>query len=275
VTDYPDWTVPQANANSIAATGVPLLANPGTLLNTTYVINAGANTTPTSLPFNQPGYEVWLGPYETGAGGAGPLEVSMQWLDSTGSQVIATETWDVWPGTMFATHEVYGKGPTKGGILQLIITNTSAAMQYTVPIRIYQRSHLYTRDDWRTRFYTNSASSNLIAPNDPTSGLLGNRSLSINAASSDTSELPLYSGLAYLYFDTSSGLADMTLTIQDSADPNGVGVGTRIQRYKTPAGGIFSQQIALPRYQCRVVMLNSNAGAQTLFYTLHTIEQAV
>ena len=97
---------------------------------------------------------------------------------------------------------------------------------------------------------------------------------SLAAGALVTLELPLYSGPCYLYFQTSSGLADMTFTIQDSANPNSVGLGSKILQFISSGTGLGAAQIMLPRYQCRVQMKNNNAAVQTCNFTLHAIEQA-
>lgn len=274
VSDYPDWSVPQAGANAIASTGVPLLSAPGSIYSNTLVIAAGTTQFTADLPITQPGYEVTLQAYSSGSGSAGPLEISMIWLDSTNVFTISQETWDIWPAAAIGQHFLYGKGPTKGSNLQIEFINTSSAMQYTVVIEVYQRSHLYTRDDWRSRQYGSTASGGTLATSDLTTGLLAYRNVDIAAAGNDTSELPLYSGPAYLWFQTQSGTTDMTVTIQSSANPGGPALATKFMLFKSGSNGLFGAQIELPRYQARIVMNNGNAALQFCTYSLFTVEQA-
>jgi hypothetical protein len=274
VTDYADWGVPQANANMIAATGVPLLGNPNVLLNAAPVIAPGATYLSPNLPVSQLGYEIAIQPFASGSGSAGPLEIEVNWQDATATYTIELENWLIWPGAAAGGHLIYGKGPTKGGIVQISIINGSSAMAYTAPIQVWQRSHPYTRDDWRSRFYVNSASGNAIATTDLTTSLIGYRNVSVAAAGLDASELPLYSGPCTLWFQTASGTTDMVLTIQSSAGANQPSLGTKIFQMPSPAGGAFSAQIVLPRYQCRVQMQNKNAAAQACAYGLFTVEQS-
>jgi hypothetical protein len=274
VTDYQDWGVPQANASMIAATGVPLLGAPNLLLNDAPVINAGGTYFPAALPVSQVGYEISLQPFASGSGSQNSIKVIFTWLDVTGNFPIAIETWYIWPGNTTAAHYIYGKGPTKGSILQVSIINGSSAMQYTVPIQIWQRSHPYTRDDWRSRIYIGTTASIPIATNDLTSSLIGYRSAFLATAASDTTELPLYSGPCVLWYQTSSGAADMVLTIQSSANPNGPGVGLKFYQSFSDVTGVLVQEVVLPRYQCRVVMKNNNAASATCIYSLFTVEQS-
>jgi hypothetical protein len=275
MTDYPDWTVPQASANAVATTGVPLITLPNTLVNASYVINPGATSGPAFVTSNQPSYEVYLNAYESGSGSAGPLQITMQWSDVTGFIVVAEEIWYVWPGVTNGAHYVNGKGPAKGGQLIVKLANMSSAMQYTVNLAVYARSHLYTRDDWRSTFYGTTSAPNAVAASDPPAGFLGNGSASIAAAGTQTYELPLYSGPAYLYFDTSSATTDCQLQLTNSADVNVESAGTRLQRYQSGTLGTFAQQIWLPRFQTRVTLTNNNAAAKTCYFSLYTVEQSV
>lgn len=274
MTDYADWGVPQANANSIAATGVPLLGNPNLLLDANPAIAAAGTYFSPVLLISQLGYEISIQPFASGSGAAGPIEIQMQWLDITGTFTIELESWWIWPGNTSSAHYVYGKGPTKGSLLQISIVNGSSAMTYTVPIQVWQRSHPYTRDDWRSRVYIGGESGNLIAVTDLSTSLIGYRNISLAAAAIDVTELPLYSGPCMLWFQTGSGTTDMQLTIQSSAGVNQPAIGTKIYQENTPAGGVQYRQIVLPRYQCRAQMKNNNAAAQGCAYSLFAFEQS-
>jgi hypothetical protein len=274
MTDYADWTVPQANADSIAATGVPLLGAPNALLNAAPNVLPSTPYISANLPISQLGYEVAIRPAQSGAGAAAPLMVEFTWLDSSATIAVASETWWVWPGVTTGDHIIYGKGPTKGSFLQVAIQNTSGTMTYSVPIQIWQRSHPYTRDDWRSRVYTTTASGVSVTNSDLSVSLIGYRLATIAAAGIDNTDLPLYSGPCFLYGQTASGAADMLLTVQSSADATAPAIGSKFFQFTTAANGIFSQQIVLPRYQCRVQLKNNNAAAQACYYSLYALEQS-
>lgn len=273
-TDYPDWGVPQANASAIAATGVPLLTASAPLLTAVTTINAGAAYDSAAIPITQPAYEVSLYIAESGSGAASPVQVTMNWYNAPLTELASTETYYLWPGTTGSNHTIFGKGPAKSNYLQVQVSNASAAMQYTMTMYVYARSHIYTRDDWRSVNYVTTASGNTIANCDPTAGLLGTNLANVGAGAVQTYELPLYSGLAYLYFDTASNTTDMLVTPTSSAGTDGLGVGARLQRYSSGALGTFFGQIALPKFQCRLLLHNGNAAAQNLFYSLYAIDQA-
>jgi hypothetical protein len=272
--DYPDWGAPQANASAIAVTGVPLLVASTPLVTAVDAINAGANYASGYIPVEQPSYEATIYIGETGSGAAGPVQVVMSWWNAAATELATQETYYIWPGAGGSNHAIFGKGPSKSNLLQVTVANTSAAMQYTMTLFVYQRSHVYTRDDWRSVNYTQSASGNAIATCDPTAGLLGTNIPSIAAAATSTFELPLYAGPAYLYFDTTSATSDLLVTLTSSAGTDGLGVGARLQRYQSGALGTFAGQIALPRFQTRLLITNKNAGLQTAFFSLYTIDQS-
>jgi hypothetical protein len=272
--DYADFSAPQANANTIAATGVPLLTLPGAALSVTQPINAGASYTSGFLPMDQPSYEIAISVFETGAGGAAPLRVQMQWYDDTTSNLISQETYFIWGGISAGDHSIFGRGPVKGSFLVVFVFNDSVAMQYTAVIRAYQRSHMYTRDEWRSFNYATSSAASPVAVNDLTADLAGYRLTTIAGGGVDTSELPLYFGPCYLFFQTASNAADMTLTVQSSANYAEIGSGAKFLQFLTSATGVFGGVIVLPRYQCRIQMKNGNAAAQACFYSLHTYDQA-
>jgi hypothetical protein len=270
--DYPDWSVPQANASSIASTGVPLLSMPNELYNATTVMAAGATTGIVAIPISQPSYEISVNAFQSGAGAAGPLEITATWFDSSGLFNVDGQKWCIWPGTSTLGHIVVGHGPTRASQLVLQYANKSTVMQYSVQVQVFGRSHLYDNDDWRSFNYINTASGGTLATMDMQSTLIGYRALSVGAGATDTTELPLYCGPALLWADTSSAGADLNLTIQNSANSEGNGLGNLIYRQISGANGYVTAELALPRYQCKIALLNSNAAAKTLRYVLHTIE---
>lgn len=271
-TDFPDWSPHVAQAQQIAATGVPLLSAKNLLGSAT--TNVAANTLVSVGPFaiSQPSYELQITAYQNGAGSASPLQMLVNWNDSTTSATTAQELWYIWPGVAISDHIIYGKGPTKADQLVIQFNNLSSAMPYSVFWRAFQSSRLFTRDDLRSIQYLTTASGGALPTQDVRATLLGFQSVSVNAGASVATELPLYAGPAQLYADTGSGTTDFNLKIQDSAQPNAEGTGTRLLQFQSDSHGLILAQIALPRYQCRVSMLNSNAAAKFLTYSLHSID---
>lgn len=266
--DYPDWSAPQAHANSIASTGVPLLTVPTQLANVTQTLTAGQDVTSPAYSMTQVAYEVALFAVSNGAGGAGPLLVNMIWRDSTGTYLLGNEEWWIWPGTAGNIHQIIGTGPCKGAQLFIELKNTSAAMSYSVQYVLYARSNVYTRDDWRTVAYAASASGNAVAAADPSSLHMAYGSSSVAAAGNKIWEIPLITGPCMMHCSTSSVATDMSVTIQNSANGNDPSINVALIHYKSDVNGYVTGFLVLPRFNCRVTLANANAGAQTLSFSL-------
>lgn len=270
--DYADWTAPQAHADAIAATGAPPLTLFNGIANNLTSLPAGFGGFVPNFFIVQPSYEVFINAFETGAGAAGPLEIRMQWYEDTGTTFIDQQSYWVWPGTTTLTSMLCGKGPTRGGLLSISLINHSAAMSYDVHTWLYQRSHFYTRDDWRHTFFTASASGLAIPANEPVSGLICQTGPVVAANSNSRVQLPLYTGQVQIYADTTSNTTDMTLRFQNNSNLNASALGTRTQLIKSDANGRISATLQLPRYQWDLEIDNGNAAAQTCQVWINTME---
>lgn len=270
--DYPDWTAPQAHASAIAATGAPLLALPGTVYNSSQAINAGANFLTTPQAIDQISYEIFINAYQSGAGAAGPLKIQVKWFDASSIIEVAEQDWYIWPGAASGDHQIRGRGPTYGTSVILVFTNLSTVAQYTVQYCLYARSHVYTDHKWRSEVRNTSVTGVTLPVSDPTANALAFRTLSLAAAGTDTTELPLYSGAILLSAHTNSNTSDMRVVLADSADPNAEGSGVSFFQGQSDLNGNFSAMLALPRYQCDVKLTNQNAAATGMSYWLHAVE---
>lgn len=270
--DYPDWTAPQAHANAIAATGAPAL----TLVNgvAAQAVNVPANGIQlgNTFAFTQPSYELFLNIYQSGAGAAGPLEMKMQWFENTFTQLIDQQSWWVWPGTATLNHQVAAKGPSRAGLLSIVFSNHSTVAVYHVDYWLYQRSHYYTRDDWRSVVFTTSANAVAVPANDTVEGLICQTSAVIAGNGNTKVQLPLFSGQVDMYADTTSGAADLTLRFQNNTSLNASALNTRTRLVTTGANGRVATQFQLPRYQWALEIDNGNAAAQTAQVWIHIVE---
>lgn len=270
--DYPDWTAPQAHADAIAATGTP----PLTLVNGVagQVVNVPANGIQlgNTFAFSQPSYELFMDIFQSGAGATGPLEVKMQWFENTFSQVIDQQSWWVWPGAATLNHQVAAKGPSRAGLLSMVFSNHSVAAAYRVTYWLYQRSHYYTRDDWRSMVFTSSVNAVTVPTNDTVEGLVCQTSALIAGGGNTKVQLPLYSGQVQVYADTTSNTTDMQLRFQNNTSLNASALNTRTLLIKSDANGRVNTQFQLPRYQWALEIDNGNAAAQTAQVWIHTVE---
>lgn len=267
-TDYPDWGAPQANANAISITGVPLLTQPALLANVTQTLIAGQDQFSPAYNMPQIAYEVALFAVQNGAGASGPLLVNMIWRDSTGTYLLGNEEWWIWPGTPGNIHQIIGVGPCKGAQLTIELKNTSGAMSYSVQYVLYSRSNVYTRDDWRSVAYNASASGQTVAVADPSSLHMAYVSTLVAAAGNAIREIPLITGICFMHCSTSSATTDMSVTLQNSANANDPSINLPLSHYRSDGFGYVTGLIVMPRFNCRVTLANANAGAQTLSFSL-------
>lgn len=146
--DYPDYATPQAHASAIAVTGAPLLTLGGTLLtSTTFTLAGGQAQATAALPITQLGYEVQV-KLSTGSTATVPfVDVTMQWSDGAGNNVVAQEKWML-PCGSAANYVMTGSGPTKGGSLVVKLANQDPAVTATVTVVVLVNSRVYTRDRW-------------------------------------------------------------------------------------------------------------------------------
>lgn len=266
--DYMDWGVPQAHANAIAITGVPLLTVPTLLVNLTQTLAAGQDVLSPAYQMPQIAYEVAVFAVDNGSGSAAPLLINMIWRDATGTFLLGNEEWWIWPGSSIGTHQIIGTGPCKGAQLNIELKNTSSAMSYSVQYVLYSRSNVYTRDDWRSVAYTTTVSGQSVASADPSALQTAYVSQSVNAGVNAIFELPLITGNCYFHADSASVTTDLVLAFQNSANPNGSGLGSTISKYRSDAFGLINGNIALPRFQNRVVLGNTNAAAKVITFSL-------
>jgi hypothetical protein len=266
--DYPDWSAPQAHANAIAVTGVPLLAVPTVVNGNLLSIAAGVTNQQGSFPLNQVAYEIVVDAIATGAGAAGPLQITVKWNDNTFGTTVATEEWYIWPGSSGVGHVVLGRGPVKANNVVIAFTNLSGAMTYQVQYAIYQRSNVYTRDDWRSQGYAFTSALNAVCTADPPSNQVAYASVSVPGATNTILELPLISGNCYFHAETTSLTTDLVLAFQNSAGSFGSGLGSTFAKVKSDASGLVTGNIAMPRFQSRVVLGNTNAAAKTVTFSL-------
>lgn len=271
--DYPDFGAPQANATAISTTGVPLITNVQPLATISQVAPAGGLVTIGPFFPTSPSYEIWLNSVMAASGATGPLLVSVGWYDDAGFNIISNEEYTIWPAALGGQHFVIGRGPCKGQALYITFQSYGLGANTTVTGAIYERSHIYTRDNWYTRFQSASASGVAMATYDTSALLVGAASVSVGAASVVAFELPLAIGPVFIHAETASLTTDMRLALLNSAGEGNLGLGTILARYSSDSNGFINQELTLPRYQCKLQMSNSNAAAKVLQFNMHLLDQ--
>lgn len=271
MTDFPDWTAPQAHATAISTTGAPSLVFKRLIdvLIGQSIAAASSITRPASGQFalNQPGYEIQL---NVGTlGGTAPIvSVELQWFDSSFGARMDDEIYYFYSGNVNG-HQIHGRGPTKGDQVVVIIHNYSATSAVTVSYTLLQTSRVFTREFWKT------IGPNATAPvfpgftaatMNPSSGALAVSTGSVAANGNTSLVLPLYTGtVAFtgLTTDTTAGNSEWDIvTATDQQVPQATVLAGRNGESGFAADGatsLYLPDVSLPRSQCTLNMLNHNA----------------
>lgn len=270
--DYPDYATPQAHANTISLTGVPLLHRALNLINdVAHVIGAASSVTLGPVTFGAIGYEISLRLLIPAAATTEFATIDLAWTDSVTGLLVAHETWTHGAGTVAPGSGVIGTGPSKGDTLKITITNHDPAQAMTVTTVVSQNSRIYARDDWRTELFN-------VFPNfaTPTHNQQGNTlatiltgALGIGAA--QTRILPLYAGLVSIAtWSTTSQRGDLQLHNMDQATPNNL-----MYHKDLPGGAAFTvtDSFPLPRAQCSFTLTNTDAGAGNILTAWFVIQE--
>jgi hypothetical protein len=239
MTDYPDWQTPQAHADAIAITGVPLLANPTAEYALTNVnvpagttgqalLNIGG-TTATDLSASL-SYEVRMRATANAASLVPFLNVRFEWwADQALTLLLYRDEWKVTCGDTAAGPTLYGSGPVRGGFLRILIDNWDGANDILIDdFEIYMSSRPcpFKQPDLRTA-NDNAHNPTYQVPSEGTSfdGLIGqvhNRLLNTGATQS-------------FIFGLYNGAIDLQLSVTGTA-PN---VSFTPQYYSKDAGSLL------------------------------------
>lgn len=180
----------------IASAGVPALAGVISESSGIQDVPAAGSITLGPIPWTRPSYELALG-FSIGSSATSPFAgVQLTWTDSASGDIIDVQSWYPAAGNgSICRHG--GRGPAKGDVLTVTITNGDPGLVMSVSYAILQSSRSYTRDEWRTTAMATPPGFTL--PNvDPGSDILGQSSLTLAASGQATRILPLFNGVAQL-----------------------------------------------------------------------------
>lgn len=231
---------------------------------TVTALAAGTSSSSAPFPISGTGWELRALVADAVSGVAvSDAEIRLQWADSISGVTLFEEAWDVAAGPAGSGHDISGHGPTTGNQVTIKITNQAASADaVTVIYRLWQTSRLYTNSDVRTRT-PNGAGWTLSSASMP-EGILGNTSAAaIASGASATRLLPLYQGQVDIACHTASGTSDLEVLIQAISAGVMPNTQTLLDDF-SDAKGNYNKSWALPGVQCKLVLTNHNAGAQTL-----------
>jgi hypothetical protein len=275
--DYPDFQTPQANADAISLTGVPLLALSGALLeSTSFPVPGGAGVTFPTLAVTQLGYEIQVS-CSVGSAATNPyVSADMSWIDSASGLVVAEETWVLAAASGNNVNTFIGTGPTKGDTLTVTITNVDPAVTATVSLVLLTNSRIHSRDRW-IQSVTNNPPGITLTGGHPLSGVIASYSAQvIDSGNTRSFLLPLYAGDVLFYMDQQgNSAADSTFYLQPAPTSK---FGTASMWSASPAGGVGSgvtQVLRFPRAHVLATYVNSGADNATINFKAIALDEAI
>lgn len=273
MTDYPDYQTPQAHANAIAVTGVPLLSLATSLfsMGASQSVASGATFTVPGGPFtvNQIGYEFFL-QVEGNAASILPVGLlTLTWSDSVSGNVVAVDHYSVL-GANAAFQQFTCTGPTKGDTLAVTFHNYDAGQAQLFQMSMVENSRVFVRDDMR-QLTTIAPPLIAVGAYDQQAGILLAMNPTIAAGATAARLLAFYSGLVNVY--AFGPLAyRVNIAMEDGALGALGGNNLWAQSVTAAAGGDLYQAVALPRMQC-ILSVQNNGTVSQPFQCVVTISE--
>lgn len=267
VVDYPDYATPQAHANEIAATGVPLLNGTNLLQQGTLAsLAVGSSSLQAAVGIGQISYELIIKCQQAVSSlGAAFLQIRLDWTDTNSGQLLMRRQYEIVAGGNGNDHVVKLWGPAHANQVQINFTNvTGGAEPLQITWVLLASSRPYNRDQARSVLFQQSG----FTTGSPQMGYnnLANNSPSVPAnGGTATRLLGFYAGQILVDLRTTSGANDAVISIDEANNANSVLPNTVIIiEQRTDAGGRLAAAYTLPPLQCTMTLTNNNAAAQFL-----------
>lgn len=255
--DYSDWQTPQAHAEQIAVTGVPLLTLSTQVDTHTFTVLAGQSTTRGPFAVSQIGWEVGFS-YSATAENTSPLHVTVIWSDVATGTVLDNDVFDIRAGTVANPHVGRMFGRSKGNQVAIKFDNTLNTRDATVTYTLFQNSRVVPRESFKTLTWGQVGTDIQPASSVP-QGIIAISNILPNGNTSAVRQMPAYDGDVRVTATTASLTTDLAVQIKD-----GSANGVLIFDANSDAKGIISGVASLPKSQCILVISNNNAGPQTI-----------
>lgn len=268
MTDFADWQAPQAHADAISVTGVPLLTAAVVTVNQTFTTPGGGNGFSPVKAVTGIGYELLI---ESTIGAAATVpfvEVQVIWSYSVSGAVVATDSWVVpcnGGGTVFTSHIT---GPSKADQAQVQVINLDPSVTSTVNVILFANSRVYSADrcKWLNNLVKSSTVPGWTLPHLPDDeSVLGMQSAaSIPAGSSVAWLCGMHDGLVNFGIDLGAGVLT-NLVAQVSAEPSSYYVANNpIYGQVNPPS---NWQVACPRGPFRFQLHNNGTTALSVTWS--------
>lgn len=271
LTDTPDWAPHVAQAEQIAATGVPLLNLSGLLANLpVFAVAPGLSGGPPTVAIAQPGYEVHVKVTGSAAATVPFVQVTLTWTDPNTGFPMGKDVYYMPVAELGFSWVMYGRGPTKAGELSVKVANLDPAQNVTAGVAILQNSRVYLRDEF---WYSNSDNSGLTVPGfslptlPPDDSILGFGDSSVVPASGNVEFLcGMWQGPIVFSYEQNTG-ASSNLTVRLTAMPATVFSATHnILGAMAPPAQPY--QFFGPRAPIKVRLVNSGTTGMTVTWSL-------
>ena len=228
-------------------------------------LNSGNSYLNVSPVFNiaSPSYKLILSAYANNTSTTVALQITLSWLLSDGT-LIDEQDWFILPSnaTVNGAHTVIIKGPAEATNLQITVQGTGGS-NIDFYYKLISSGVNYTRHDGRS-YWPSGSSPNFDAYATgttaiPQSDLLLAAQPSIGHGNTQLRVLPLYAGQVTVGIQTTSGAADMVLSVQDVGMMNfGVASTPAVVSIQTSSAGYANTTFSLARSQCQVTIFNNN-----------------
>lgn len=270
VTDYPDYSQHVAQAQQIAATGVPLLHAKNLLESVSSAavaggtLRAGASTAVTQHSYLA---KVLL---KTGSAATVPFaEIQLSWIDSASGEQVGTDSFIVPCSSSPSPFGVYGNGPVKADTVVCNVRNLDPAVALTVSYKTWQMSRVVLRDNWQWINALNAGANvpgfTVVTPVDDESvlGMLGG--VTVPASGQNQYLFGMHNGLIQVALDQGGG-PWTNVSVLIAAQPNSsYTIDNQVYASVSPPP-VF--QIAGPRAPLRVILKNTATTAFTATMSL-------
>lgn len=277
VADYPDFATPQAHATAIAATGVPLLAAPATLINRSGVTILGGNTNVLApVTFTQVGYATQIMASFPAAATNPFISVELLWADAATSLVYDDAHYITVGASGATAFTTLGNGPARSGQLTMSITNLDPAQTVTLQIQVAQDSSIRTTDRWYWRTNVDiglpvpTFTPATLVPDEDVLGIL--HGVTVPASTSVTYLFGMAPGRTVNFAGTLVTTPPASVTYQVSPAPLTTYTSAADVLITAPAAANFGYQFIAPRAPLYLKITNSSATAGTIFCMMNAAE---
>ncbi len=265
MTDYQDYQTPQAHADAIYSTTVPIGRKPSNVFAASSVLAHGQSVTLANQALiTQPSFQLYINlEYATNLGTIPFGMITLDWFDSASGYSEQSDTYWL-PGGQLAFCSALVTGPCRGDEVTVILTNLEAAQILAYNISLTQTSHIY--DQARFIQTDSSAVVGFTQPGkNAQAGILASAAPNVTPGNSQDRLAAAWLGQAVLMVDNVGQANGALVTITDPGLVTGGGM-----LYGTAASGVIAianvasgasttATIALPAGPVNVRVANTGA----------------